>query len=450
MPQKSFRVGRVRAYLRGRVWYLSYSEQGRRRQPRVSTDKEEAKQLAAEVNAQLAIGAPSALGFEPIGFPELRQRWLDHHEHIRRSSLATVGRYRTATQHLLEFLAEVRPLKRVSDFRPFHAEEFVRHLRSKRVAPNGHAHAARRHLRDAGVRFVLETCSSLMNYAQRHRHLPPYVENPFRTIEVSRLPIEDATPTIAFTDEQQCALLAACDDWQFPIFATCLLTGLRPGELVHLILPNDLDLPQAWLYVRNKPALGWQIKTRNERDIPLVPVLVRLLTYVVGGRRTGSLFRQRRCESGYHSPLAKMPVRNLELELVRRAKESCAENELDRVRRSKAASTIWRDLGALKEDWIRVEFMRATKKAGFEEITAPKTTRHTFATILQDANVDPLIRNELMGHAPTNVGLQRGLGTTTIYTHTRPETKRRQLESAVVSLPIVEAIIRWLDSRTAS
>ena len=34
-----------------------------------------------------------------------------------------------------------------------------------------------------------------------------------------------------------------------------------------------------------------------------------------------------------------------------------------------------------------------------KEVTAPKTLRHTFATILQDGNVDPLIRNELMGHA---------------------------------------------------
>ena len=31
----SFRIGRVRAYLRGRVWYLCYHEHGKRHQPRV-------------------------------------------------------------------------------------------------------------------------------------------------------------------------------------------------------------------------------------------------------------------------------------------------------------------------------------------------------------------------------------------------------------------------------
>ena len=444
MAQKSFRVGRVRAYLRGRIWYLSYSEQGRRRQPRVGQDREEAKRLAAEINAQLEAGAPSALGFEPISFPDLRQRWLDHHEHVRRSSLETIRRYRTATQHLLNFLAKVRPAARVSDFRPVHAEEFVRYLRTKRVAPNGHENATKRPLRDAGIRFVLETCSSLMNYAERHRHFPPYVENPFRTIEVCRIPIEDAAPTVALTDEQQCGFFQACDDWQFPIFFTALFTGLRPGELIHLLLPHDLDLKNGWLYVRNKPRLGWQIKTRNERDIPIAPMLLQVLRQSLGERKSGPVFRQRRCSEGHQPPLVECSVKQLEQEVARRAKlASSAADESDRACRLEAAKTVWRDLGTLKEDWIRKEFMRLTGLGGFPEITAPKTLRHTFATMLQDANVDPLIRNELMGHVPMSASMQRGLGMTAVYTHTRPETMRRQLETALGSLPVSIVAESW-------
>jgi hypothetical protein len=33
-------------------------------------------------------------------------------------------------------------------------------------------------------------------------------------------------------------------------------------------MTDDLDLFSGWLRVRNKPKLGWQVKTRNERDIP--------------------------------------------------------------------------------------------------------------------------------------------------------------------------------------
>ncbi len=69
------------------------------------------------------------------------------------------------------------------------------------------------------------------------------------------------------------------------------MTGLRPGELTHLLLPDNLDLDQGWLYVRNKPSLGWKVKTRNERDIPLMPSLVEMLRLILRNRRTGPVFR---------------------------------------------------------------------------------------------------------------------------------------------------------------
>ena len=93
--------------------------------------------------------------------------------------------------------------------------------------------------------------------------------------------------------------------------------------------------------------------------------------------------------------------------------------------------------------------MRLTKAIGSPEVTAPKTLRHSFATSLQDANVDPLIRNELMGHSPGCVsGLGGTLGMTAIYTHTRPETKRRQLEDALRARPAAAIAKTWLARRT--
>jgi integrase len=217
------------------------------------------------------------------------------------------------------------------------------------------------------------------------------------------------------------------------------MTGLRPGELVHLLLPDDLDLGAGWLRVRNKPRLGWQVKTRNERDIPLHPALVDVLRVAVGNRQTGPAFRQRRCSEG-HSPLLDgKSVKELEYEVVQRVAKCEAANTVpSRADRMAIAQKVWRDSGALRDEWIRIEFMRLTKRIGLAEVTAPKTLRHTFATILQDANVDPLIRNELMGHAPAALGIAgSGLGMTAVYTHTRPETKRRQLESALLMRPAV-------------
>jgi integrase len=242
------------------------------------------------------------------------------------------------------------------------------------------------------------------------------------------------------TPEQEQKLLEACDDWQFPIFLTLLCTGMRPGELVHLLLPDDLDLVTGWLRIRNKPGLGWQVKTRNERDIPLVPVLVDVLRRLPGDRRCGPVFVQSRCSNGYAPPLIDRPPKSLEQELARRVSqaENASTKPLTRTERLGIARTIWRDAGALKEDWLRKEFMHLTRAIGMPEVTAPKTLRHTFATILQDANVDPLIRNELMGHAPSGTCRNgHGLGMTTVYTHTRPETKRHQLEAALGDRPFI-------------
>ncbi len=150
--RKAFRIGRVQAYARGQVWYLCYHENGLRRRPRVGPDRRAAHQVAAQVNAQLESGQVALLSFEPLAVPELRQRWLDHHEHVLRSSLATLARYRTATAHLITFLADAHAVRLASQFASRDAEAFVRWLRSIEVAPNGHAHSTKRPLMDKGVK----------------------------------------------------------------------------------------------------------------------------------------------------------------------------------------------------------------------------------------------------------------------------------------------------------
>ena len=443
----SFRVGKVCAFRRGKVWYLQYYEGGRRRRPRVGPDRNLARQMAAQINGQLEVGAPSALSFDPISIPDLRSRWLENHEHVRRSSVQTIRRYRAATEHLLVFARDICPVRLASDFRSRHAEEFVRYLRSLQVAPNGHRNARRRPLLDKGIKYILETCSTLFNYAQRHRHLSPYAENPFQTIEIQRIPVEQSRPVVVLASDQERQFLETCDPWQFPLFLTLLLTGMRPGELVHLLLPDDLDLATGWLYVRNKPQLGWQVKTRNERDIPLIGELVEVLRIAVGSRTNGPVFRQRRFSGDAEPALAGLESAALQQELACRARrqETDTGGPLDRVGILRIAQSIWRDIGGLRTDTVRTEFMGITKKIGMPFVTAPKTLRHTFATALQDANVDPLIRNELMGHAPaSSPSPVAGLGMTAVYTHTRPETKRRQLEQALRQRPAVELAAQWV------
>src|SRR4051812_22298336 len=266
----------------------------------------------------------------------------------------------------------------------------------------------------------------MLTYAAKRRHLSPYAGNPFTAMEVDRIPVEQSKPIVLFTPDEERRFLESCDDWQFPIFLTLMLTGLRPGELCHLLLPDDLDMGEGVLRVRNKPKLGWQVKTRAERDVPLVPVLADALRVSRGGRNDGAAFRQPRCGRRCHiPPLAGGSEQELEAEAESRLAAEQLKLGHGQLRSERLAvlRTVWRDVAALKEDRIRIEFIRVARRAGIRHATAPKVLRHMFATSLQDANVDPLVRNQLMGHAPGQGGRPGG-GGAAVYTHTRPQTVR--------------------------
>ena len=434
----SFRVGKVQGYIRGTVWYLCYHELGRRHRPRIGSDRDAAKQMAAQINGQLEVGAPAALSFEPIGIPQLRERWLDHHEHVLRSSVQSINRYRTATDHFLRFL-EARPVKHASLFSVSHAEEFVRHLRSIRVSPNGHANTKPRPLMDKGIRYILESCRTMFNFAAKRRHLSPYAENPLTALDIDRLPVETMRSIVLMTPDEEARFLGACDDWQFPVFATLMLTGMRPGELCHLLLPEDLDLGVGTLRIRNKPKLGWQVKTRNQREVPLLPELASLLRRNFAGRRVGPAFLRRKATADLAEKTAVQMERDIAVAVAERE-----EDAVSRADRLRIAKSIWTRTGAVDEDRIRIEFSRVAKSIGLVGQTAPKVLRHQFATVLQEGRVDPLVRNLLMGHAPGGERGGSGLGMTAVYTHTRPETIREQLVTAFRGRPVLAAIAERL------
>lgn len=330
---------------------------------------------------------------EPIRIDGLQQRWLDHHEQVLRSSPLTVRRYRTASAHLLRFVTKNCSTLKTTQFSAQHAEQFVRYLRAVRVAPNGHPNAQRRPLLDNGVRYVLETCRSMFAFAFSRRHLSPYADNPFSDLNLDRMPVDDARPIVLFSPDQEQAFLTECDEWQMPIFLMLMLTGLRPGELTHLLLPDDIDLAAGVVRIRNKPQLGWQVKTRNERDVPLAAPLVEVLrSTVIQQRTTGPVFRRRRFFHNEEPAFGGLSMNAMENELVARLGRAAT----DRSALLNASKSLWRDVGAMRTDRIRLEFMRITKRIGLPAVTAPKTLRHLFATGLQDSNVAPLIRCEIM------------------------------------------------------
>lgn len=416
-------VGSVSLYPHHGAWWIYYRDGGQPVRRKIGDSLSEARQVAAQVNAQLASGAPTLFAFTPISVADLREQFLDYHEHVLRSSVGTLARYRAATRHLLDFVGQQSVSLQAHQINP---SSFAAYLRKIEVAPNGHKNARKRKLRDKGVCFILETCRALFTFAVKRRHLPPYVGNPFSELPLDRMKIEDAKPIFVFTADTELAFFKAASEWAFPIHLTLAKTGLRVGELVHLLI-EDLDLDGGWLHVRNKTELGWRVKTGDERSIPLLPEVVAVLRSVIGGRMRGVVFlRQKLADK-----LPTLVADRREMELVCGERQVAARGEsqaLSRAEARKIARSVWWDSGMVKADIVRTSFIRIMKRIGHPESTCPKSWRHSFATLLQDANVDPLIRQQTLGHKPTN---SNGLGMTANYTHTRGETQRQQIERAL-------------------
>jgi integrase len=205
---------------------------------------------------------------------------------------------------------------------------------------------------------------------------------------------------------------------------------MRIGVLTHLLI-EDLDLDSGWLMVRNKTELGWRIKTGHERVVPLVPELVTVLRVAIGNRAAGPVFLRQKLVG--KTPKLSGDRRSMEKALkvwVDAARTECSSQ--GRSALQSLAKKVWLDAGLVKNDAVRISFVRIMKAIGHPEATCPKSWRHSFATLLQDANVDPLIRQQTLGHKPTS---GTGLGMTGNYTHTRPETQKQQIEAAIRQWP---------------
>lgn len=426
------RVGRVSYYLHHGAWYLYYLEyqEGIRvqKRPKVAETEEEAAQIAAQVNAQLASSSPTLFSFKSVSFSKLRQAYLNHHETVVKSSPATIRRYRSATQHLENYFNECC---RSDLAHSIGADHFVAWLRKQKISPNGHPNTAKRTLRDKGLRFILEVCRSIYIYAAQQRFLPPTFENPFTKLNLERMKIEDAKPIFVFDAEDELSFFQKADDWTFPIHFILAKTGLRSGELIHLLIEN-VDLENGWLHVRNKPELHWKVKTRRERSVPLIKEAVAVLRRIIGNRTSGPVFIRHQFDA-FSSPLGNLDQMELQELLQQRIAhaDSGSVLTLSQTMEEKLARSVWRDAGVIRSERVRTSFIRTASAAGLKQSSCPKSWRHSFATLLQDANVDPLVRQITLGHKPSEDARSGGLGMTGIYTHTRAATQRREIERAL-------------------
>jgi integrase len=122
------------------------------------------------------------------------------------------------------------------------------------------------------------------------------------------------------------------------------------------------------------------------------------------------------------------------------AAEAAVAGPIDRPTIARLQKSVWRDAGAIRSDRVRSSFIQTAGAAGLGEISCPKSWRHTFATLLLEVNVDPLIRQLALGHTPAYGS--GALGMTTVYSHCRPEIQRREIERALRLWPAALELAR--------
>ncbi len=144
-------------------------------------------------------------------------------------------------------------------------------------------------------------------------------------------------------------------------------TGLRPGELAHLAW-NDVSFKMKTITIRSKPDVGWIIKTKDERVIPLGKDALEILEELYRTRKSRWVF-----STSDH------PVKS-----IRRALKTAASN------------------------------------AGITKRVTPNMLRHTFATHALESGASLKSVQEILGHAD--------IGTTQKYLHAIQEHLRSAVE----------------------
>ena len=416
------RIGPVTVYKRGETYYLYYRENRKSERRRVDGNLAVARATAAKVAAALGENRPSPLGFDRTSPQQLTVGYLDFVANVQKLAWRTQDRYRAALDRFREF-CEATSVVAADSVNESTVEDFVRWLRGQTRTRNGAKKGKRDVYAVGGVKFILCCCRTAFNWASRRRMLPPYAENPFSQFRIDNLrDTESPDEGLAiFTSEQQRAFFAACNEWQRGIFLTLVTYGLRVGELTSLLIEN-VDLQTGTIHICSKPELHWRVKTARRRQLPLTREMRVIFERWIGSRKAGFVF----FNEDFFNDL-KPAIAEFGSDLAFRAKLSKLVSDLtektpattDRERR-RVVTAYCRRMGQIPVKRVQSEFCKLTQEIGCPEFTRAHNLRHLFSSRAQEEGLNPLMVQELLGHAT--------MAMTKRYTHLGMDAKREAME----------------------
>lgn len=243
----------------------------------VGPDLKEAIAEQARINVKIGRGVKAHYG--SMLFDAVSEEW----KAARYSKLAP-STTRTYDKYLSGFLIPKFGTRKI---RSISTDEIARFLSELRRADGKQMSGSYAQ----GIYIVLYL---VMEYAANDRrgYIP---KNPCDSLEAGERPRPASSDKRALTQEEAQALLLHSAKWFKPILLTALTTGMRAGEILGLRW-DDIDFSTDTIHVRYQLQGGVYVQTKGkeERDVPLLPALRKVL-YALPSRFGGeNLFVQPR------------------------------------------------------------------------------------------------------------------------------------------------------------
>lgn len=209
--------GQGRIFHRGKIWYVDYGVDGRRKRFRASADKGEALKMLAALRTDIE---RAAFGFEKKKVV-LFSDFAEEYKKIK-SEARAVKSVEARVKHLVKHFKDT-PLSKIT---PEMVEEYKqKRLKAKVRVPEG---APERTLKGSSVNRELATLKNMFNVALRQRRFRG--ENPASQVAF----FAEQPRDYVLSREEVARLLEAADERLRKIILIALNTGLRRGEILTL------------------------------------------------------------------------------------------------------------------------------------------------------------------------------------------------------------------------
>ena len=340
--------------------------------------QKELESKVAEIKVQIEQGI--YLSSDTALFGKIAENWIEHFKPTISEKMRL--RYKGIIKGKLQPLAEMR----VRDLRPMHLQVIINEM-----AKNGYAQKS--------MQMVKQTASQVLDLAMQNDLV---YRNVFEKIKVPHVDAEERQP---ITEEQRELILNTWEGHRMGVPALIMLyCGLRRGEMLALLW-TDIDFKAKTLSVSKAADMPTNATTVKKpktkagtRIVPIpdaiMPALLRarreaISMYVCPAMHTGDIMSAQAYTEAWSSY---MHYLNL-----------CAGGR-DKVR--------------TKNENGKVCFIPAVQ--AMEPFTAHQL-RHSYATMLYDADVDVKTAQKLLGHADFSVTMK-------IYTHLSTEKESAGIE----------------------